>query len=137
MATGDDPQAYLDEMAAGRGYVLDYHRGLARADFAVLKATNELIQATYLSERLLDRKTKELLFVVSLVVSRATKHHLQSHIRAALANGASPQEVLEAIEITLPEAGIVAFQAGFEAWSEVAATGASRPGTSGEQASGE
>jgi 4-carboxymuconolactone decarboxylase len=37
----------------------------------------------------------------------------------ALAEGASAQEVLEAIEITLPEAGIVAFQDGFEAWREV------------------
>jgi 4-carboxymuconolactone decarboxylase len=50
---------------------------------------------------------------------RAGKGHLQSHIRAAIKHGASPQEVLEAIEITLPEAGVVAFQAGFEAWREV------------------
>lgn len=121
MGTVDDPQAYLDKMARARGYVLDYHKGLAAADFDVLKATNELIVATYLAERTLDRKTKELLLVVSLVVSRATKGHVQSHIRAALANGASPQEVLEAIELTLPEAGVVAFQAGFEAWSEVVA----------------
>ena len=33
--------------------------------------------------------------------------------------GVSPQEILEAIEISLPEAGIVAFQTGFDAWCEV------------------
>jgi 4-carboxymuconolactone decarboxylase len=34
-------------------------------------------------------------------------------------HGATAEDVLEAIEIALPEAGVVAFQAGFEAWSEV------------------
>lgn len=37
----------------------------------------------------------------------------------ALDLGLTPQEILEAIEIALPEAGIVAFQTGFEAWREV------------------
>jgi len=30
----------------------------------------------------------------------------------------SATEILEALEITLPEAGVVAFQAGFEVWCE-------------------
>ncbi len=122
MADADDPQAYLDEMVTARGYVLDYHKGLVAADFTVLKATNELIEATYLRQRSLEPKVKELLFIVALVISRAPKGHVQSHIRAALEAGASAQEILEAIEITLPEAGVVVFQAGFEAWRE--ATGA-------------
>jgi 4-carboxymuconolactone decarboxylase len=37
----------------------------------------------------------------------------------ALDLGVTPREVLEAIEIALPEAGIVAFQTGFEAWAEL------------------
>lgn len=119
MDTTQDPQAYLDEMVAARGYVLGYHKAMAAADFEVLRATNELIEATYLRPRILDRKTKELLFIVALVVSRATIGHVQSHIRVALDEGASPEEVLEAIEVTLPEAGVVAFQAGFEAWRSV------------------
>ena len=50
---------------------------------------------------------------------RASKGHIQSHIRVALELGLSPQEILEAIEISLPEAGVVAFQGGLEAWREV------------------
>ncbi len=50
---------------------------------------------------------------------RASKGHIQSHIRVALDLGLSKEEILEAIEISLPEAGIVAFQGGFEAWREV------------------
>ncbi len=119
MATEAEKQAYVDEMAEKRGYVLDYHKVMAEQDFEVLQAANGLIEAAYLKERRLDRKTKELLFIVSLTVMRASKGHIQSHIRVALDLGLSREEVLEAIEITLPEAGVVVFQEGFEAWREV------------------
>ena len=119
MATQDEKQAFIDDMARRRGYVLGYHKGMAAADFDVLKAADALIGAVYTTQRRLDRKTKELIFCATLTVMRAGKGQLQSHIRAALAHGASPEEVLEAIEIALPEAGVVAFQAGFEAWREV------------------
>ncbi len=119
MTTQDEKQAYVDEMAEKRGYVLDYHKVMAELDFEVLQAANGLIEAAYLKERRLDRKTKELLFIVSLTVMRASKGHIQSHIRVALDLGLSKEEILEAIEITLPEAGVVVFQEGFEAWREV------------------
>lgn len=115
----DDPQDYIDAMARARGYVLDYHKIMAKHDFPVLQAANGLVNAAYLDQRSLDRRTKELIFIVSLTVMRASKGHIQSHIRVALDLGVSPQEILEAIEISLPEAGIVAFQTGFEAWCEV------------------
>jgi 4-carboxymuconolactone decarboxylase len=119
MATEEEKQAYVDEMAQKRGYVLDYHKVMAEQDFEVLQAANGLVNAAYLKERRLDRKTKELLFIISLTVMRASKGHIQSHIRVALDLGLSKEEILEAIEITLPEAGVVVFQEGFEAWREV------------------
>ena len=119
MATQEEKQAYIDDMARRRGYVLGYHKAMAEADFDALKAADGLVSAVYTRERLLDRKTKELLFCATLTVMRAGKGHLQSHIRGAMQAGASAQEVLEAIEIALPEAGVVAFQAGLEAWREV------------------
>ena len=115
----DNAQEYIDDMARKRGYVLDYHKVMAKQDFPVLQATNGLVSAAYLDQRTLDRKTKELIFIVSLTVMRAAKGHIQSHIRVALDLGVSPTEILEAIEISLPEAGIVAFQGGFEAWREL------------------
>jgi 4-carboxymuconolactone decarboxylase len=115
----DDGQAYIDDMARKRGYVLDYHKKMAKADFPVLQATNNLVSAAYLDQRTLDHRTKELIFIATLTVMRAGKGHIQSHIRVALDLGVTPEEILEAIEIVLPEAGVVAFQAGFEAWQEV------------------
>ena len=115
----DDAQQYVDTMARERGYVLDYHKVMAKHDFPVLQAANNLVSAAYLEQRTLDRRTKELIFIVSLTVMRASKGHIQSHIRVALDLGVTPREILEAIEIALPEAGVVAFQVGFEAWREV------------------
>lgn len=112
-------QDYIDDMARERGYVLDYHKVMAAADFAVLQAANGLVNAAYLAQRTLDRRTKELLFVVSLTVLRAPLPQIRSHIRVALDHGASPQEILEAIEIALPQAGVVAFQWGVQAWQDV------------------
>jgi 4-carboxymuconolactone decarboxylase len=114
----EDPQRYIDEMITARGYVLDYHKIMAANDFLTMQAANDLINAAYLNQRTLDRKTKELIFIVSLVVLRAPKAHIQSHIRVALSVGATPTEILEAIEISLPEAGVVAFQTGVEIWAE-------------------
>ncbi len=114
-----EAQAYVDDMVRKRGYVLNYHKLMANADFPVLKAANGLVSAAYLDERSLDRLTKELIFITSLTVLRASRAQIQGHIRVALAVGGTPTQILEAIEIALPEAGVVAFQEGFEAWCEV------------------
>lgn len=115
----DEAQDYIDEMARSRGYMLEYHKVMAKHDFPVLQEVNGVASAAYLTHRTLDRQTKELIFIVSLTVTRAAKGHVQSHIRVALELGVSQEEILEAIEIALPKAGVVAFQTGFEAWCEV------------------
>lgn len=114
-----EAQQYVDDMVATRGYVLPYHQILAANDYEVMKAANGLISAAYLKERLLPRATKELIFIVSLIVLNAPKEHIQSHIKVALSCGVTPQEILEAIEISLPEAGVVVFQRGVEFWHEI------------------
>ena len=119
MATQEEKQSYVDDMARKRGYVLEFHKVMAKHDFDALQATNNLVEAAYLKERRLDRRTKELIFIVSLTVMQASKGHIASHIRVALDLGLSKEEILEAMEIAIPEAGIVAFQTGFEAWREV------------------
>lgn len=119
MASMEERRAYLDGLVEKRGYVLDYHKVLAEQDFDALRALNGVIEAVYLKERQLDRKTKELLFVLSLTVMRSEKGHIMSHVNAALEAGATAGEILEAIELAIPEAGVVAFQHGFDAWKEV------------------
>lgn len=105
-------------MVGKRGYVLEFHKLLVGADMEVARAVNDLGEATLLKERRLDRKVKELLFIVSLGALRVPRKHIQGHIRVALELGVEPEEILEALEILLPECGIVAFQDAFEAWAE-------------------
>ena len=112
-------QEYLDEMVRERGYVLDFHKKVVTADLEFARSANELVSAAYLRQRRLDRKTKELIFIVSLTVMRASRAHIQAHIRVSLELGCTPEEILEAIELSMLEAGSVAFQEGFEAWAEV------------------
>ena len=87
----EDAQRYIDDMARERGYVLDYHKVMANHDFEVLTAANNLVSSAYLQQRTLDRGTKELIFIVSLTVMRASKGHIQSHVRVALDLGLTPQ----------------------------------------------
>ncbi len=49
--------------------------------FDVLQAANNLVDTVYLKQRRLDRKTKELIFIVSLTVMRASKDHIGSQYR--------------------------------------------------------
>jgi 4-carboxymuconolactone decarboxylase len=115
------PQSYIDSMAGSRGYVPTYHRVMAYHDFDVLQAMNRLAHATYEEERDLDQRTKQLLFITALTVTRAGPEFLTSHIHRGLDLGLTPRAILEAIEIALPISGIVTFLAGFEAWRKVTA----------------
>lgn len=123
MSTQDDTNKealdYINEMAKTRGYVLPYHKLMAAADMPVLKAANHLVAAAYTDQRRLSKATKELIFITSLTVLKASHGQIASHIRVALDIGVSPEEILEAIEIALPEAGVVAFQHGFTVWADV------------------
>lgn len=119
MATLEEKQAYLDEIVAKRGYVLEGHKLLANHDLDVLKAFDGIAEAVYLKPRLLDVRTKELLFVLSMVCLRLPPRMIQNHIKLALEAGCTPEEILEAIEIALPEAGLPTFQHGLAAWAEV------------------
>lgn len=45
MASQEEKQAYVDDMVRERGYVLDYHKVMAKHDFDALQATNNLVEA--------------------------------------------------------------------------------------------
>lgn len=115
--TTDDARAYLDKTERNRGYTMDFHRIMASADLEWAKKYGEFIEATYTGQRLLDRKTKELLQVVVEAALRADIEQIQLHVRLALKEGATPQEVLEALEAVIAPMGALAFRRGVQAWA--------------------
>jgi 4-carboxymuconolactone decarboxylase len=120
--TRDAARAYLEEMHRKRGYTLEMHRILAFADLDWLKQYTAFVEATYTNQRLLDRKTKELLQIVVETALRADVEQIRDHVRIALKEGAASQEILEALEAVIAPMGALAFRRGVQAWA--AETGA-------------
>ena len=117
MTTGDQ-QAFLDETGQNRGYTLEMHQIMAANDLEWAKKYNQFIEATYTGQRLLDRKTKELLQIVVEAALRADVEQIQAHVRVALESGASPREILEALQAVIAPMGALAFRRGLQAWAD-------------------
>ena len=124
MATQQEKQDYINKMVSTRGYAQEYHKILVQNDYDLALKANALVDEVFLKERLIDRKTKELIFIVGLTLLRADRRQIQDHIKVALALGVSKEMILEAIEMSIPGGGYVAFQHGLLAWQEI--TGAPR-----------
>ena len=113
----EEIEAFLENAQRERGYTLEMHRILAEADLEWVKKYNAFIDATYTGQRLLDRKTKELLQVVVEAALRADVDQIQAHIRVALREGATPEEILEALQTVIMPMGGLAFRRGVQAWA--------------------
>jgi len=120
-----------EEIRRRRGYELDFHRVMAAADPEWVAQYAAFIEATYTGPRLLDRKTKELLQIVVEAALRADVDQIRAHVRLALREGATPQEILEALEAVIMPMGGLAFRRGVQAWAaETGFTPAESGGTS-------
>ena len=113
----DEARAFLEKAQENRGYSLEMHRIMADADLEWAKKYNEFIEATYTGQRLLDRKTKELLQVAVEAALRADVEQIQAHVRVALREGATPREILEALQAVIMPMGALAFRRGVQAWA--------------------
>jgi len=80
-----------------------------------LQRHNDNTQATYLKPGLIDRKTKELLIIVACVASGDLVSHIQIHMHAAQKAGATPEEIMEALNFVGSWIGIRRLL-GLEAW---------------------
>ncbi len=113
----DEITAYLKEVHEQRGYTLEMHRIMASADLEWARKYGDFIEATYTGQRLLDRKTKELLQIAVEAALRADVEQIQAHVRVALDVGATPREILEALEAVIAPMGALAFRRGLQAWA--------------------
>ena len=104
--TNPRPRSTSTTWSARRGYVLEYHKRLVGADYEFARAANDLVDAAYLKRAAAGPQDQGAhLHHLPDRDARRRSAHIQSHIRVALELGCSPQEILEAIEIALPEAG--------------------------------
>ena len=115
--SNDDNQAFLANAEQTRGYTLEMHRIMAEIDREWATKYNDFIEATYTGQRLLDRKTKELLQIVVEAALRADVEQIQAHVKVALEVGATPREILEALQAVIAPMGALAFRRGLQAWA--------------------
>lgn len=77
-----------------------------------------VIEGTEAREGQLSRKVKELI-TLAVCAALMNWNGTRVHIRAALDNGASPREVLEALEAAVPPSGVPAVLYGSEVLEQV------------------
>ncbi|MBM3943334.1 MAG: hypothetical protein FJ316_10520 [SAR202 cluster bacterium] len=106
----------LERVTRLRGFRYGLHDFLAELDVDALKAVNDHVEAHYLNQSLLDRKTKELLIAIACMACHDLVSHMQIHLHAAHKAGATPEEILEAIELVSGWTGNVAKIKALEAW---------------------
>ena len=117
--TTEEKRAYLEKIYRDRGFVWEMHKTLVEWDLEWIKAYDDFVHSTYLGQRTLDRKTKELLQIVVEAALKADVEQIQRHVKEAVDSGATPQEILEALESVMMPMGMLAFRRGIQAWSEV------------------
>lgn len=111
-----DSDDLLDSVSSSRGYSLPLHEVLAAHDPDVLEGYEQMMRSLYLSDRQLDRKTKEFVYVAVLVALGAAEEHIHAHMEKAVREGATKEEVLEAVELIVPAAGVARANVGFDIW---------------------
>jgi len=106
----------LERTTALRGFRYGLHDFVAAlGGVEALKHHNDNTQANYLKQRLIDRKTKELLIIVACVASGDLVSHVQIHMHAAHKAGATPEEIMEVLNLTGNWIGVHKM-IGLEAW---------------------
>lgn len=107
----------LERTTRMRGFRYGLHDFVAAVGGAeALKRHNNNTQGHYLSDAKIDRKTKELLIIVACMARHDLVSHLQIHMHAARQAGASPEEIMESINLVSGWTGNVVKIIGLEAW---------------------
>ena len=113
----NDIERELERATQLRGFRFGLHDFVAQVGGAeALKKINDHSEATYLKESLIDRKTKDLLIIVACVARHDMLSHIQVHMHAAHKAGATPEEILEALNLVSSWVGNIAKFVGLEAW---------------------
>jgi alkylhydroperoxidase/carboxymuconolactone decarboxylase family protein YurZ len=106
----------LERTTALRGFRYGLHDFLAEVDLEGLTRTNDKVEAEYVKPSLLDRKSKELMILAACIAMTDEVTHLQIHFHAAAREGATPEELYEAIGLIGNWISLPARVRALEAW---------------------
>jgi len=117
-----EQKEFLDALRRERGAVPWYFEILATEDLEFAKRVRDLL--TYVSDterpKGLSIAMKHIVWAcVECAVEEMNTGHAKFHMEEALKLGATPLEILEALEVLVPPVGFTKFQYGLKLWKEV------------------
>ena len=109
-------QELWERVLKHRGFGFGAEQVLAEADWDFTEKLEEWIAFVYLSDRYIDRREKELIIIGIVAVLRSPPEVIYAHISAAVAAGATKEEIINITEFVGQWAGLVARDNALEAW---------------------
>ena len=109
-------QELWERVLKHRGFAFGAEKILAEADWEFAQKLEEWIAFVYLSERYIVRREKELIIIGIVASLRSPPEVIHAHISAAVAAGATKEEIINIIEFVGQWAGLVARDNALEAW---------------------
>ena len=108
----------LQEVMAKRGFVLDFHKVMVQEDPEFMRCYEALVSHVSTKKRTLEKKIKAFIYIGVLTALQADSSHIGKHIKRAVENGATRQEILEIFELIYPPCGTLRFANGIKAFEE-------------------
>jgi 4-carboxymuconolactone decarboxylase len=106
--------ALIERMKKDRGYIYPEWEFAARADPDFVEAYNTLYRKALTDGAALDAKTREFI-AIGILSYRGEVNAVTTHILRAMRLGATPQEILEAVETSIIPGGAPTFYTGLRA----------------------
>ncbi len=122
--------ALLKKLRAKRGYLLSFHELLATHMPDVLEKYDEHYTQVWLTDNVLDKRTKELV-AVGIHAAVLEREGLEIHMRRAVQAGATEAEIVEALSLAGIPAGMYSVVVASDVWTKLKR----RPGYSWEKKS--
>jgi alkylhydroperoxidase/carboxymuconolactone decarboxylase family protein YurZ len=96
-----DAQALLEKIKASRGYVLPMHEMLAQYHPEYLESYDAWFSAVMREDSPLPRKVREFIMIGVCLSINSAENVLLGHMRRAMEHGATIEELLAVIELTV------------------------------------
>lgn len=116
--SSDHARELLARMRSKRGYVLAFHELLAEHLPDVLEAYDAYYSRVWLSDNVLDARTKELV-AIGIHAAVLEREGLEIHMKRAVEAGATEAEIVEAFTLAAVPAGTYGVVVAAEVWERV------------------
>lgn len=96
-----NPERILERIRASRGYVLPMHELLAKYHPEYLETYDAWFTSVMREDSPLSRKVREFVMIAVCLSINSPENVVIAHMRRAMEHGATPEELLAVVELTV------------------------------------